>query len=84
MIPTTSQPLSNVQWFGVGILNLVHQQLKVIESWLDGLAALGISDCLGWKPMNLAKETCLGCPRAEAQGFLPGSACPQLWLSTKF
>ena len=43
MIPTASQPLNDVKWFGVGILNLVHKQLKVIESWLDGLAALGIS-----------------------------------------
>ena len=43
MIPTTSQPLNNVQWSGVGILNLVHKQLKVMEMKLDGLAALGIS-----------------------------------------
>ena len=43
MIPTTSQPLNNVQWFGVGILNLVHKQLKVMEMKLDGLAALGIA-----------------------------------------
>ena len=43
MIPTTSQPLNNVQWYGVGILNLVHKQLKVMEMKLDGLAALGIA-----------------------------------------
>ena len=43
IIPTTSQPLNNVQWYGVGILNLVHKQLKVMEMKLDGLAALGIA-----------------------------------------
>ena len=43
MIPTTSQPLNNVQWFGVGTLNLVLQQLEVMDGQQSVLVALDLT-----------------------------------------